>query len=787
MKKMRGDKVNQSKKSVSKLLDKVYDRVIYEQSGKRGRVLHQVSTTYYKRIFKGGNKRNKINYRVFSENLTKQKIDILADIKKNPEYEIYHEDIKVLLNSMHQDIRSVAKMQSKKNYAIVIPKKIEIEFFGGETSFEVEEVGKIGGLNINARIDCLVDLDSEKFIIREFKSYELDKDDEPCNLNSKNHREFMQTCLYGIIFEKARYQKCVAVQLVYFPNKVVSYSFTDDLRENALKFVMDTAFEGFNGVSFEFSSENDEDHDDVKDDHSTMSDLQILSGPTIPPNDPKNIYNANGKSEEEKDSLGSINTVKGKPLELVMGGDNQMKGYLYPNKAHLIRDGYCVIVEKEEDGVRIMCIVKRIECSEDNFPGETSSHKEYNYKITLNPVGQFTPEGYQVLNPQTIIGGKIKIPTQDEFCEYKKIPQNGMEIASIQGLNTGVPYLLKIRTLYQSIFMSGQQGSGKTSALKMLSLLIAQDKDSPAQIILDNEGEYGDLANIPSCEQSENLMKRHRINTLNINKFKFINIDTDKGFCLTLKAIDPVDLPYFLHELTPISHDTLQTIIYDIIEENKGKEFTLPELKKFIFYYMENEIYSATSGTKSAIKRALNSISLRIFDLPNRVPIDFESMLIPGNITVVNSYNLRDSHQRIVGLYLLAILHKRALKGKEKLKVFLHLDEIQRLLPKSKSQSDSEYLKRIVKFLDEIVHRGRKRDYGVAFATQSIMDVKKEIIDLCNTKIFLQTQGSGSNYLKEYFNNKQDIERLKHLPQGHAYITSMGKHDPVEIKFPYIN
>lgn len=779
--------MEKSKESVSKLLNKVYGNLLNNQGGKRGRVLHFARNTYLKSIFKTADRRNKMNYRVFSQRLTKEKVDILVDNKKNADYEIYQEDIKVLLNILHQDIRRVAKMQSKNNYGIVVPKKIEIEFFGGEASFEVEEVGKIGGLKINARVDCLIELDSEKFIVREFKSYELNKDDDPSNIDSQNHREFIQTCLYGTIFEKAMHQKCEAVQLVYFPNKIISYNFTDDLRETAIKFAMNTAFEGFNGISFEFTTEDDDYHYEVKDNHTKMRELHNTSAPTTPPSDQWNQYNSNGISENDEDCLGSINTVKGKPLELVMGGDNQMKGYLYPNKAHLVKDGYCVTVEKEEDGVRIMCIIKKIECSEDYFPGETSSHKEDNYKITLIPVGQFTPKGYQALRPQTIIGGKIKIPTQNEFCEFKKIPQNGMEIASIQGLNAGVPYLLKIRTLYQSLFMSGQQGSGKTSALKVLSLLIAQEKDSPAQIILDNEGEYGNLANIPSTKRSEKLMKLHRINALNINKFRFINIDTDKGFCLTLKAIDPVDLPYFLHELTPISHDTLQTIIYDIIEENKGKEFTLPELKKFIFYYMENEIYSATSGTKSAIRRALNSISLRIFDLPEVKPIDFESMLIPGNITVINAYNLRDSHQRIVGLYLLAILHKCALKGKEKLKVLLYLDEIQRLLPKSRSQSDSEYLKRIVKFLDEIVHRGRKRDYGVAFATQSIKDVKKEIIDLCNTKIFLQTQGSGSNYLREYFNNKQDIERLKRLPQGHAYITSKGKHDPVEIKFPHID
>ena len=254
--------MNQSKKSVSNLLDKAYGRLIYKQGGKHGRVLHQASTTYYKRIFKGGNNRNKMNYRVFSQNLTKAKIDILADIKKNPDYEIYHEDIKVLLNSLHQDIRRVAKMQSKNNYAIVIPKNIEIEFFGGEASFEVEEVGKIGGLKINARVDCLIEINSEKFIIREFKSYELNKEHEMSNINSKNHREFMQTCLYGIIFEKARHQKCGAIQLVYFPNKVVSYNFTDDLRETAMKFAMKTAFEGFNGITFEFTSEFDDDHEE---------------------------------------------------------------------------------------------------------------------------------------------------------------------------------------------------------------------------------------------------------------------------------------------------------------------------------------------------------------------------------------------------------------------------------------------------------------------------------------------------------------------------------------------
>ena len=776
-------------KTVSNLLDKAYGERQHYYKGVRGRILHEANSKFFIKVFKTADRNNKLNYRIFSERLTKAKADVLADIKVNLDYEIYYEDVKVLLNILHKEIRQVGKALAKENYNIIIPNEIEIKLFGGGAYFEIEAVGKIGGLKIPARLDCLIEIDSDNFIVRDIKSYERDNEDDPIKPDSQHYRAFMQVCLYAIIFEKIRYQKCRMIQLAYFPNNIISYDFTDELRETAKKFAIDTAFEGFEGISFQFHSDNNNllnEQVELSEYESqlTSSSISTNTGTTTPPNIP-NESKESGDTYDD-DSLGWINTIKGKPLQLIMGQDNKMEGFLYPNKAHRVKVGYCVIVEKEDDGVRIMCIVKRIECSEDCFPGETSSHKEENYKITLIPVGQFTPEGYQDLLPQTVIGGKIQIPTNEEFCEFKKIPQNGMGIGNIQGLNTGIPYPLELKTLYQSVFMSGQQGTGKTTSIKSMALLIAHVKNSPSQIILDNEGEYGDLRNIPSNKKAEEIMSRYGIKELGLGQFRLMNIDTNGGFCLTLKAIDPVDLTYFLHELTAISHDTLQTIIYDIIEDNKEQDFTLPELIKLIVKYMENKKYGATDGTKKAIMRAMTSISLRIFDVPGVKPIDFESILVSGKITVINTYNLRDSHQRIVGLYLLAMLHKRALKGKEKINVVFFLDEIQRLIPKSKSNSDSEYQKRIIKFLDEVVHRGRKRDYGVIFATHSVADVKKEIIDLCNTKVFFQTQGSGINYIKEYFSNKEDLERLKKLPVGQAFITSKGKHEPVEIKFPNI-
>ncbi len=765
-------KLEKNKKSVSNLLDKAFGEISPNYTKIRGKIIHKAYSNYYRKIFKTSDRNNKINNRVFSQRIYKAKMDELAEIKKNLDYEIFHEDVKVLLNTLQNEIRQAGKILAKKNNGIVVPKEIEINLFDGEASFEVEAIGRFGGFKIPARVDCLIENNSDSFVVRDFKSCERNNEDDPTNPESQHHRSFMQVCLYAIIFERVRHQKCELIQLEYFPNKIVSYEFTQELKETAKKFAIETAFDGFEGITFQFQSEDNNNID------MQLTNLENQSQATSS----ALLDNTTGSD----DILGWINTIKRKPLQLIMGQDNKMEGFLYPNKAHRVKDGYCVIVEKEEDGVRIMCMLKKIECSEDHYPGETASHKEENYKITLIPVGQFTAEGYQELKPQTIIGGKIKIPTNTEFCEYKKIPQNGMHIGRIQGLNTGVSYPIDLKNLYQSTFISGQQGTGKTTSLKTMTLQMAQEKYSPAVIILDNEGEYGDLKQIPSNERSEKVMENCDIRPLKDATYNYINISNKNGCCLTLKAIDPVDLPNFLHELTPTSHDILQTIIFDIIEDNEGKDFTLPELRKSIIKYMDKEIYGAAYSTKDAIRRAMTSISLKIFDDPNATPIDFETMLTPGKITIINSYNLRDIHQRIVGLYLLAILHKRALKGKEKLRVIFILDEVQRLLPNSKSQADSDYSKRIIKFLDEVVHRGRKRDYGVIFATQSVKDVKKEIIDLCNTKFFFQTQGSGLNYIKEYFSNKEDLERLKRLPQGYAFITSKGKHEPVEIKFPYI-
>ncbi|MFW9876202.1 MAG: hypothetical protein ACFFG0_24125, partial [Candidatus Thorarchaeota archaeon] len=125
---------------------------------------------------------------------------------------------------------------------------------------------------------------------------------------------------------KDRRQKCDAIQLAYSPYNVVSYEFTDELREAAKKFAMDTAFEGFEGVIFQFSSEDDKSQDDQVDPLKHQAQLAGTNPPSIP-----NGSQVTGVLPNE-DSLGWINTIKGKPLQLIMVQDNKMESFLYPNK-----------------------------------------------------------------------------------------------------------------------------------------------------------------------------------------------------------------------------------------------------------------------------------------------------------------------------------------------------------------------------------------------------------------------------------------------------------------------
>jgi len=122
----------------------------------------------------------------------------------------------------------------------------------------------------------------------------------------------------------------------------------------------------------------------------------------------------------------------------------------------------------------------------------------------------------------------------------------------------------------------------------------------------------------------------------------------------------------------------------------------------------------------------------------------------------MDCFESNDEEQRLIALFLLCALHKCKMKKRNReygSGILFYLDEVQRLLPKILSNSDNQ--KRIIHYLVDIHHQGRKRKYGVIYATQSPLEIKKDINDLCNTKIFFQIQGDASTLLKEYLNKEE--------------------------------
>ncbi|MFW9874306.1 MAG: ATP-binding protein [Candidatus Thorarchaeota archaeon] len=759
------------------MLNKEYGTKVYSPNTTyRGRILHKVSKRFKMQVLKIG-ANIQVSHTILSQRVVEARNKILAEVRNDYNLNIYYKDVNTLLKVLSFQIIETAKKYAKEHNWAVVPSELERQLYGGMVSFEQEEIGVIEGATISARIDEMVLTNDEYLIVREFKSYPLDGED-PSDPTSMYHRDYVQGFIYGILVEENIGIQCKKVVLIYFPNEVIEYDFTEESKTEALTFVRE---HGLEALKFQVDSHM-EGTSEIEAAYKPKNKIQPTE--KLKENSPQQERNV---FTREPDSLGWINTDKTKPLELINNKENKLEGYLWSDKAELVKDGDYVAVERK-DGIRIICIVEHIKCFEENTAIVLKSLNEAVYIIKLNPIVELHSEGPRSPRPQTIIQGKITRLKEWEFYEFKKIPQHGILFGWIHDVDQEYRYHFEQHLYYQGIFIGGTQGTGKTSAIRFMSLSTAPKSNSPAIIIFDAEKEFSNLPNIPSTEESMKLMAKWGIEPLDAENIEIINLTDKFDWCLTLRLIDPKHLLLFLHELPNVSNTLLKRIIQDIIYEYPEREFTFPELHIEIIEFMKRSEYRLNASVRDAITRSLLSITLDVFDRLGAEPIDIEQMLIPGKITVINCFQLNDNQQRVVALYLLATFHKYKMKhdseiDTEDLGVLFELDEVTRILPKLLSSSD--YQKRILHFLSEIQHRGRKRRYGVIYATQHPKDIQKELVDLCNTKIFFLIEGSGCAYLKDYLNSEQR-EQLKRLPVGHAYILCKGKHEPQIIKFPYL-
>ena len=179
-----------------------------------------------------------------------------------------------------------------------------------------------------------------------------------------------------------------------------------------------------------------------------------------------------------------------------------------------------------------------------------------------------------------------------------------------------------------------------------------------------------------------------------------------------------------------------------------------------------------------AIIRAFHSPSMRLFDQPSKRPVTVSEILKPSKVTVVDIFGLSDGQKRAVALYFLLMFDYNKMNSAEiEPGLLLILDEAHRFFPKKAPSREKEHIERVSSRIGDIVHRGRKRKYGVVLATQSSSDLNPLITVLCNTKIAFRLSGAD-HWVKAYFGNLL-TEEVKSLPTGTCLINFSGTGLPI--------
>ena len=157
------------------------------------------------------------------------------------------------------------------------------------------------------------------------------------------------------------------------------------------------------------------------------------------------------------------------------------------------------------------------------------------------------------------------------------------------------------------------------------------------------------------------------------------------------------------------------------------------------------------SGTYANILRNLNS-AIEFFDNENSVSLDFDDILYPGKLSIINVAGEKGVQ---FGSILLRHLLKRVVQAKSHLESFVPIlviiDEVHQFYNTEASMD-------ALGDLDTICRTGRSQKIGVIFSSQNENDIPKGLSSVINTKIFFKSDISGRNLFGV---SNEEIQTLK--------------------------
>ena len=466
-------------------------------------------------------------------------------------------------------------------------------------------------------------------------------------------------------------------------------------------------------------------------------------------------------------------------------------GYIKGNYRDSISQGQNLVLFSREDDIKFYVKVEKIENYPITSAGFETMITETATRLQLQPFYEISKmDNYRgKYRPHSLNGFELDYPNKDELFEITNIPKEGLALGTVSSHGNNIPFNYPLHpedTIFQSFFIAGVQGSGKTNFTKLLIQAI-NSKTKTASVILDREGEYSKFVQLDEMSQDgQKFFSNHELKPITPNVLKLSNDFFEANACMSIQGINPTDLLMILPELETKSAGVLKTIVPRAIHniQQRGEEMEWKNLEKEILLELQTSQFltgMAGSAIKGAIERALISHNLVLFDQNNKTKLISETLFKEGTVTIIDCQTLSAEQQRMVALYLLLMLNKHKLHEKNiDPGVLLFIDEAEVLFPVKPTSGEREHVLRLSEMIREPVRRGRKHKFGIVCITHRPSDISPAVENLCNTKIAFRSSGCktwiSNNFGKDYV---YDIETLE---TGNCYVSTMKTSRQIQVK-----
>lgn len=466
-------------------------------------------------------------------------------------------------------------------------------------------------------------------------------------------------------------------------------------------------------------------------------------------------------------------------------------GYVKGDYRELVSQGQNLVLFHRENNLKFYVKVEKVE----NYPitagGFETKVTETATRLQLKPFYEISiDENYRgQYRPHNLEGFELDFPNREELLEILNVPKEGLVLGNIVTNCDNIPFnypLYPEDTIFQSIFIAGVQGSGKTNFTKLL-IQVLNSKTKTAVVVLDREGEYSKF--VKTEEMSKDGKKFFEKNGINANQPRVLKLSNnffEANATLSIQGINPTDLLLIIPELETKSAGVLRTIVPNAVEhlQQKGDELTWKNLEKEIFLELRTSQFlsgMAGSSIRGAIERALISHNLMLLDQHNKTKLIPDVLFKEGTVTIIDCQSLSEDQQRMVALYLLLMLNKHKLhENNLEPGVLLFIDEAEVLFPVKPTAGERDYVLRLEEMIREPVRRGRKHKFGIVCITHRPSDISAAVENLCNTKIAFRTPGCKT-WISNNF-GKDLIYEIETLETGMCYISTMKTSKQIQAK-----